>query len=404
MIHYDHNNNHHEKTCLSGLWETMQQVDFKEDASGGLVKSKEGFWAFVPNPLPPQLSLDMETVQALSQAAQALGELAGVGEMLPNPHLLMGPFLRREAVLSSRIEGTIATAQELLLFEALPSQEPKTPDVREVRNYVRALEFGLQRLNQLPVCLRLIKEIHGVLLQGVRGEERRPGQFRVTQNYIGQPGRPIEEARFVPPPASEMNQTLDEFERFIHTSDDIPFLIRLALIHYQFEAIHPFVDGNGRMGRLLISLLLCERGYLRQPLLYLSAYFERNREAYADHLLRVSQTNSWNEWIRFFLQGVAEQSRDAVQRSRQLLGLWQGYRQKLQTARASALLLRLVDELFAFPAITAAHARNRLKVTHRSAQLNIQNLERMGILREHTGRQRNRVYVAPAIVAVIEAD
>ncbi len=382
----------------------MRKEDFIDSAPGRLVQTPEGQWAFVPDPLPPKLELDAKTVLLLSEAHEALGQLAGVGQMLPNPHLLIGPFLRREAVLSSRIEGTITTAEELLVFEASPSEEPTTPDVREVANYVKALERGLTRLKELPVCLRLIRETHAQLLEGVRGEARRPGEFRESQNFIGQRGQPVEEARFVPPPVPEMNKALDAFERFLHTPTELPFLIQLALIHYQFETIHPFMDGNGRIGRLLIPLLLCERGNLPQPLLYLSGYFEQNRDAYSDRLLRVSQTGAWSEWVQFFLQGVNDQSKDAVRRSTRLLNLWQQYRDKMQAARSSALLLQLVDELFAFPAVTITYAQRQLGVTYRSAQLNVQKLVDAGILKEQTGRKRKRIFTAPEIVAIIAVE
>jgi Fic family protein len=382
----------------------MDPAAFSSAAPGKLVKIPEGDFAFVPEPLPPKLELDARTAQILSEAAWALGELSGVGQKLPNPHLLIGPFLRREAVLSSRIEGAVATAEELLLFEAIPTREPPRDEIREVANYVRALEFGLERLRELPVSLRLMRELHKVLLTGARGEERRPGQFRDRQNYIGNPSQGIADARFVPPPVQEMNQALDDFEKFIHAPSELPFLIRLTLIHYQVEAIHPFIDGNGRIGRLLIPLVLCEARYLPQPLLYLSAYFERNREAYADHLLRVSQTGAWSDWIRFFLEGVAEQSRDAVRRSQRLLDLQQEYHGKLQTARASALLLKLVDKLFAFPALTISHARKELDVTYPSAKRNMQKLVEAGILEAVNGRRRNRVYIAPEIISIIEAE
>lgn len=382
----------------------MQQADFSEHAPGRFVQSPEGYCTFVPHPLPPKFEFDLQTIRLLSEANRGLGELAGVGQTLPNPHLVIGPFLRREAIFSSRIEGTTATAEELLLFEALPTEEPRTPDAREVANYVKALEYGLQRLKNLPVSLRLIRELHGVLLKGVRGQDRNPGEFRRSQNIIGQRGQRIELARYVPPPVPEMQQGLDEFERFLHTPSDLPFLVQLALIHYQFEAIHPFMDGNGRIGRLLITLLLCERGLLKEPLLYLSAYFDRYRDAYVDHLLHVSQAATWTDWIQFFLQGVAEQSEDAVRRSQKLLALWQNYRGRFQTARSSALLLKLVDALFAYPATWIARARKQLGVTHRSAQLNVEKLVAAGILAERTGRQRNRVYLAPEILAIIEAD
>ncbi len=383
---------------------TLQPADFATDAPGSLVKATQGYWTFVPNPLPPRLTLDLETIRRLSEAERALGQLAGVGRMLPNPHLLVHPFLRREAVLSSQIEGTIASLEQLALFEASPPAETALQNVREVANYAKAMEHGLQRLKELPVSLRLIREVHEQLLRGVRGEEYRPGEFRQGQNFIAKPGQAIEDARFVPPPVPAMMQALADFEMYLHSTSDLPGLVQLALIHYQFESIHPFMDGNGRIGRLLIALLLCERDYLSQPLLYLSAYFERNRDAYMDNLLRVSQLGAWSEWIKFFLRGVAEQSRDAVERSQRLLDLQQQYRTKVQTARASALLPKLVDQLFASPAITIAQAKDRLGVTYRGAQLNIAKLEKAGILREYTAGSRNRIYIADGILTALEQE
>jgi len=382
----------------------MRPNDFAEAAPGRLVFGQEGHCAFVPEPLPPNPVLDRSLILQLTEAYGALGELAGVGHRLPNPHLLIGAFLRREAVLSSRIEGTLATAQELLLFEVMPTEPPRTPDVREVANYVRALEHGLKRLKELPVSLRLLRELHEVLMHGVRGQEKHPGEFRTIQNYIGRPGTPLQEARFVPPPPAEMQQSLHELEKYLHRESEWPFLVELALIHYQFEAIHPFIDGNGRIGRLLISLLLCERKLLPQPLLYLSAYFERHKNEYYDHLLRVSQKGAWLDWIRFFLRGIAEQSRDAVIRSARLLALWEQYRTTMQTPRASALILRLIDYLFSYPALTIPQASQMLNLTFRSAQANVQRLVEAGILVERTGGRRNRIFVAPEIVSLIETE
>jgi Fic family protein len=402
----------------------MERSDFTSSAPGRLVKgtapaavgqmgthrgaSKQDYWAFVPDPLPSELALDYRIIaQQLSDAARAVGELAGVGQMLPNPHLLINPFLRREAVFSSRIEGTVTDLQQLLLFEAEAvdkSDEAAVADAREVFNYVRALEYGLRRLQDVPVSLWLIRDLHAHLLTGVRGEDQNPGEFRDKQNYIGKRGQPIHSARFVPPPAHEVQPAMDDLERYILAPQQIPFLIKLALVHYQFETIHPFMDGNGRVGRLLITLLLCERAYLPAPLLYLSAYFERHRDEYVDGLLGVSQRGAWAEWIIFFLRGVAEQSRDAIRRSRRLLALQQSYRHKLHQARGTAPQFQLVDELFASPVVTMARARQTLKLTARGAQLTIDKLERVGILQEITGRQRNRVYAALEIIDAIERD
>ncbi len=381
----------------------MEVAAFTDHKNGRLIKTSLGYWAFIPNALPPHLDLTWELVQHLSEADRTLSELAGVARTLPNPHLLIGPFVRREAVLSSRIEGTQASLSDLLFFEASGAVDPKAPDVHEVANYVKALEYGLARLKKLPMSLRLIREVHERLMRGVRGDRLTPGEFRQSQNWIGPQGCTLMDATYVPPPVEEMHEALKDFEQYLHAPSALPPLIRLAFLHYQFEAIHPFLDGNGRIGRLLLTLLLCNDGILPAPLLYLSAYFERYRNDYYHLLLAVSQAGSWTDWIIFFLRGVAEQSRDAIKRSHQLLDLWQQYRRNLQSARASALLLQLVDELFSYPAITIGQAAKRLKVTHRSAQLNVEKLVRMRILKEATGKRRNRVFVAPDIVQVIEA-
>ena len=382
----------------------MDPADFTDDAPGELVKTVEGIWAFVPAPLPPRFDISPATISSLSAADFALGQLRGIGQMLPNAQLLIAPFLRREAILSSRIEGTIASLDQLILFEVEPSGEPQNSDVGEVANYVLAMEYGLKRLEELPVSLRLIRELHEKLLTGVRGQDRRPGEFRQTQNAIGQQGRPVEEARYIPPPVVQMNQALSDFELFLHEPTELPILIQLALVHYQFEAIHPFLDGNGRIGRLLLSLLLCEKGYLTQPILYLSGFLEKHRDQYIDSLLRVSQNGDWIGWVNFFLEGVAEQSKDAVERSRLLLDLRQQYRERAQTARASALPLQLLDELFQIPGLTISMAQGLLGVTYVSAQRSVERLVGLGILEEVTGRQRNRVYLAPEILGIVNAE
>ena len=388
-----------------------QQVrleDFVENAPGRLLRAHDNaagdYWTFDPDPLPQSVDLDVATVNLLASAERAVGELKGIGRMLPNPHLLIRPFLRREAVLSSRIEGTVTNLEQLLLFEAEPANRSSSPDVREVINYVRAMEYGLKRLENLPVSLRLIREVHEHLMEGVRGQSNNSGEFRVIQNYIAGPGQSIQQARYVPPPVFEMNQALVDLERFIHIPTDIPFLIQLALVHYQFEAIHPFEDGNGRIGRLLLSLLMCERGYLSQPLLYLSGYLERNRDTYMDCLLRVSQRCDWLSWINFFLEGVSSQARDAISRTGQLMNLWQDYRSRLQVARSSSLTLQLVDMLFAMPAVTAPYVENELGVTQASARRTIERLEEYGILQEATGQRRNRVYIATEVFNILDSE
>lgn len=376
---------------------------FRNSPAGRLIRTQTDCWAFVPHPLPPKISWTPDLIAALSKADRALGELAGLGRSLPNPHLLIWPFVRREAVLSSRIEGTQASLSDLYVYEAiqLPLFDIPTSDVREVYNYVRALDYGLERLKSLPLSLRLIREIHEQLMEGVRGEHQTPGEFRRSQNWIGPPGCTLNEATCVPPPVSEMNEALDSFEKFLYAPSSLPPLVRLGFIHYQFEAIHPFLDGNGRIGRLLIILLLCSWDILPLPFLYLSAYFEAHRQAYYDSLLDVSQKGKWEAWLIFFLRGVATQSRDAVLRAQRLRNLREQYREQFQMARAASRLLQVVDLLFARPVLTTRQAAEALEANFSSAQRYINQLAATGILREITGQSRNRIYVAERILEII---
>lgn len=384
----------------------MQPIDFTDRKSGRLVNHARGYWAFVPDRLPPALELSWKLMAEISSAERGISELAGVTRTLPNPHLLIRPFMSREAVLSSRIEGTQASLSDLFYFEASKKPPVGLSDVREVRNYVRALEFGLKRLEELPISKRLLKEMHAELMQHVRGSQQTltPGEFRTTQNWIGPANCTLNDAKFVPPPPEEMMDALSDLERFLHEPSDLPLVIRLALVHYQFEAIHPFLDGNGRIGRLLITLLLSAEKALPQPMLYLSAYFERNRTEYYRHLLAVSQGGCWTEWVSFFLRGVTEQAHDAIRRSEKLLRLWQSYRSKLQSARSSALPLKLVDHLFSQPYLTVGQAKDLLDVTHRAADLNVKKLVEAGILHEEPLQIYNRVFVARGVMAVLEAN
>jgi Fic family protein len=328
-------------------------------------------------------------------------------------------LLRREAILSSRIEGTVTSSEQLVLFEAGAPIDPgrERDDAREVLNYVHAMERGLRRLPTLPVSLRLIRELHEVLLKGVRGEHDRPGQFRDSQNWIGPRGGSIREARYVPPPVREMNEALDDFEKYLHLEPHMgqegtaaieedpnlsPLLVRLALIHYQFEAIHPFRDGNGRVGRLLIPLLLVSHGRLRAPVLYLSAFLERQRTTYYDLLLAVSQRGEWTEWVDFFLRGVAESAAEAVAQADILITLRDTWRREFETARSSALLHKLIDRLFETPAIRISGAQKLLKVTAASASANIKKLVEAGIVEERTGRKRDQIFVAMDIVRLMD--
>ena len=382
----------------------MRRRDFTDTSPGQLLQVDSEGPAFLPNPLPPDLRWEGKLVIALSEAERAIGELNGIGRRLPNPYLFTRPFVTREAVLSSRIEGTQASLTDLYALEAqtpLFEVEERREDAQEVQNYVLALEHGLA--SELPISGRLMRDMHRVLMQGVRGRNRTPGEFRTVQNWIGPAGATRRDATYVPPPPGDlMNQALSNLERFIHDDNELPALVEIALAHYQFEAIHPFLDGNGRIGRLLISLLFIQRGLLSQPLLYLSAYFERYRTAYYDHLLTISQKGTWEEWLTFFLRGVAQEASDAGERAQRLFDQHEAWRQRYQREGASANLLATLDQLIARPVTTARRTEEALGVTHRSAQKIIDRLEQDGVLTEITGRARNRVYVAQRVIDVIE--
>lgn len=385
----------------------MKPDDFGPQASGQVYRVKTGYYAFIPYALPPALTWSDNLAQALSRADLALGELAGLGRALANPYLLTMPFVRREAVLSSRIEGTRATLTDLYAYEAVQlslfGDEPIS-DVREVYNYVQALEHGLERLDTLPISLRLIRELHERLMVGTRGQERTPGEFRRSQNWIGPPGSTLTTAIYVPPPVPEMLDALADLERFIHEPSSLPMLIRLAIIHYQFEAIHPFLDGNGRVGRLLIALLLTAWGVLSQPLLYLSAYFEQHRQAYYRHLLNVSQQGDWDAWLEFFLIGVHEQAHDALIRIRRLQELQEQYQQQVaHQERAPISLVHLIDVLFEQPVFTINQMAKRLDVSYHTIRRHIATLENKGLIEEMTHSNRNRVYCAREILAAIDS-
>lgn len=346
------------------------------------------------------LAYDSQTVLVLSQADAALSELSGLGRHLPNPHLLIVPYTRREAVLSSRIEGTRASLSDVLRDELEKDlSDTEDADLREVRNYVAALEHGMHRLETLPLSLRLIREMHARLLAGVRGEQGRPGEFRQVQNWIAPAGANIERAEYIPPPPSQLHEVLNDWERFLHLRGALPDLVQCGIIHAQFESIHPFLDGNGRLGRLIIPLFLMERGRLSQPLLYLSAYLESHRRDYYALLQRVRTDGDWLTWLRFFFNGVAETARAAMKQARQLMDLREQYRMRLRnkpTAQA------LVDELFMNPYVTVARAARTLHVSAPTARTSIMRLRDEGILEEITGRSWGRVFLATPIMQAIE--
>jgi len=361
--------------------------------------------AFVPNPLPPQIHFDRALVSLVDRAARGLGELAGTGRRLSNPALLIRPFIRREAVNSSRIEGTQAGAADLYAWEAGQLELPgltssATPDdVHEVLNYERALMYGIKRLAALPLGLRFVRELHERLLDGVRGGQAAPGRFRTTQNWISGEGMGIEAARYVPPPLPEMRECLDALAKYIHAESDLPPLVRLALIHYQFEAIHPFADGNGRIGRLMIALLLVDWELLPHPLLYLSACFEAHRSEYYERLHGVTRRGAWEAWIRFFLEGVASQSADATARVVRIESLEADWRERLARSDASGTTFRLMEQMFESPAISIPGAAERLGVTYRSAQRAVQALLRHRMIQPaDRSTKYGKVYVATQIL------
>src|SRR5262245_15697348 len=377
----------------------MNPSDFHVPNAGRVIMVPAGYAAFVPAPLPPDLTYAPRLVRALSQADAALSELSGLGRHLPNPHLLIAPYVRREAVLSSRIEGTRASLSDLLLDEA-ERERSEDADVREVRNYVTALEYGLERLRDLPLSLRLVRELHERLMRGVHGDRATPGEFRRSQNWIGPAGSTPVSAPYVPPPPDLMMEGLSNWERFLHDRDGFPDLIHCAIMHEQFEAIHPFLDGNGRVGRLLITLFLVERGRLSQPLLYLSDYIEAHRQEYYDTLQRVRTEGDWLGWLQFFLVGVKETARAAAQQAGQLMDLRETYRSRL-SRRPNAL--RLLDALFMNPYLTAARAVQILGVSDPTARQALAVLQEDGLLSEVTGRLWRRVYLARPILEAIEA-
>jgi Fic family protein len=338
--------------------------------------------------------------RALSDADRLVGRLAGEGGRLPNPHILIRPFVRREAVLSSKIEGTQATLGELLAAEAGAIVDRSPDDLREVGNYVVALEHGMSRLKKLPLCVRLTRDLHEKLMTGVRGQQSAPGQFRKTQNWIGKPGSTIATASYVPPPPGEIEASLAAWEKFLHEST-LPPLVTIALAHYQFEAIHPFLDGNGRVGRLLITLFLRERKILPTPLLYLSAFFEASRRDYYDCLRGVGEREAWSDWLEYFLLGVARMSEDALNRAtriNQLLAQWQ----KRVSGESSSNPLRVIELLGANPFVTTNGVANKLGIAFTTAQRAIERLERARIVKQVGDARRDRVYCATALLDILE--
>ncbi|RLC95857.1 MAG: Fic family protein [Chloroflexi bacterium] len=363
----------------------------RSTASGRYIMQPSGYRAFIPERLPPTepIVFDSDLLQLLSDADRALGRLDGVATVLPNPDLFVAMYVRHEAVLSSQIEGTQSTLEEVLQYEAHPRSRRGPKDVEEVVNYVRAMNHGLRRLDTLPLSLRLLREVHQELLQGVRGEHRSPGEFRSTQNWIGPQGCSLGEAEFVPPPPDEMSRALGNLEDFLHSRGALPALAHCAYAHAQFETIHPFLDGNGRVGRLLVTLLLCERNILQRPLLYLSVYLKAHRAQYYDRLQAIRHDGDWEGWLRFFLSGVAEVSRSAAETARAILRLREDHRSAVSS---QATATKLLDLLFDRPIISVRLAEAALGCSYTTAANAISRLQDKGFLEETTGQRRNRLF------------
>lgn len=371
--------------------------EINRDRAGSYVSQIGGYKAFVPKPLPPDpsIELDNEMIQLLAEANMALGRLDGTSAVLPNVDLFVAMYVNKEAVLSSQIEGTQASLIDVLAFEADAAFPENPQDVEEVINYIGALNYGLERLHTLPLSLRLICEIHGLLLQGVRGANRNPGEFRTEPNWIGHPGGTIRTAKFVPPTPIDMNKALSDLEKFIHQEMSLPILLKVGLVHAQFETIHPFLDGNGRMGRLLITFILCCEGILRQPLLYLSHYFKVHRFEYYEHLQRIRDDGGWESWLKFFLQGVKEVAQEATTTARNIVQLREKHRSIVAThlPRSTGFAYQLLEYLYKRPIITVNGVVQVTSLSYQNASKLVMKFQDLGLLRQMDTHQRNRRFV-----------
>jgi Fic family protein len=382
----------------------MPESPERQNRAGRLVRQVEGYSAFIPNPLPPDppLELDPTLLGLLEDAVSELGRLDGVAKVIPDPDFFVGMYVRREAVLSSQIEGTQSTLEDLLEKELEPEESDPLSDVLDLVNYVRAMNFGLERIKALPLSLRLIREIHRELLQDGRGSAATPGEFRRSQNWIGPPGASLAQATFVPPPVQDMKDALHGFERFLHDEGRYPTLIEVGLAHAQFETIHPFLDGNGRVGRLLNTFLLVHRGMLRQPLLYLSHYFKLHRTEYYDRLMAVRQRGDWEGWIRFFLGGVRQTAAEATETAERLFELRETHRGLIIENNLGQNGLKLLSHLFQRPLVNINRVASLVDSTFPTASRLVSNFENMGLLREITGQKRSRLFRYEPYLALFE--
>lgn len=365
--------------------------------AGRYVQQPTGYRAFIPNPLPPDpaVEISQEMQLLLSQADHALGRLDGSIQTLPHPDLFVFMYVRKEAVLSSQIEGTQSSLQDVLAAEAQILAPDRPQDVDEVVNYVRAMNYGLERLKALPVSVRLIREIHAELLKGVRGQHLTPGDIRTSQNWIGPGGCSLQDATFVPPPSHEVARHLEALEKFLHSNTPLPMLIRIGLAHAQFETIHPFQDGNGRVGRLLIAFLLCEQKILLKPVLYLSHYFRQHRQTYYEQLQSVRDRGTWEDWLAFFLRGVIDVSKQATQTARRILMLRETHRATITDTfgRAAGNGHRVLEHLYEHPIVSVNEVQTLIGTTYAAANDLVAKFVASGILNEITGQARNRKFM-----------
>lgn len=375
-----------------------------KDRAGTYINQLAGYRAFIPKPLPPDpfIELDDELQSLLSKADRALARLDGITTVLPNLDLFIGMYVKKEALLSSQIEGTEASMQGILEFEANLIPKEDINEVKQVINYIKAMNYGLERINEFPLSLRLIKEIHKILLEGTRGRHRTPGEFKKSQNWIGPPGSTIFNATYIPPPPDMMLSLMGDFEKYFYAEDKIPDLVRIALIHAQFETIHPFLDGNGRIGRLFITFYLIWKKILAKPTLYLSFYLKKNKTAYYDLLMKIRTEGNWERWIKFFLKGIYITCDEATNTTHEIIKLKERLLTKIyEKGITSIYAVRLLDVLFETPLVSGKNAIDVLKISPVAINQLIKKFERIGILKEITGKQRYRKYIFRDYVDII---
>lgn len=378
----------------------------KNKRIGRYIKSSvvggEYYTAYLPKPLPPEPPINMQQIYSLlDKASVAVGRLDGLSVVLPDTELFLYMYVRKEALLSSQIEGTQSSFSDLLIYENNGTPGVPIDDVAEVSSYVASMNYGLERLNDLPLSLRLIREIHEILMRNSRGSTKQPGEFRTTQNWIGgsRPGNAV----FVPPPPEYLMECLDNLEKFIHDENiAMPTLIKAALIHVQFETIHPFLDGNGRLGRLLITFLLCAAGLLKKPLLYLSLFFKNRRDEYYSHLQNVREKGEWEEWIKFFLEGVVLTSEQATETARRIIALFDSDRKKIETSdKSSTSVLVIHKYMQSHPVVSTTKLKDACDLTLPTVLRSLGILESMGIVKEITGRERHRIYIYKDYISIL---